>query len=161
MRLNERAKSVTTVLAVVLLFGLVVPLLNGVGNSGATGNQSVVGGQSVVKKPVKKPVVKPVVKPVLKPVVKVRVLAVEVTFAAPNATLSGAAKGQLTKLAKKLVKGATVTIHGYSKNSFKLSNRRALAVEQYLKSKTKVKLKVKLIPSLTAKNAADVRVEQS
>jgi outer membrane protein OmpA-like peptidoglycan-associated protein len=71
------------------------------------------------------------------------------------------AKGQLTALAKKLVAGASVTIYGYSTNSVGLSSRRASAVEQYLKSKTKVELKVKLIFTVTSKNASFVQVEQS
>jgi outer membrane protein OmpA-like peptidoglycan-associated protein len=167
MRFNVRVKTASIVLGAVLVFGVAVPLVSGGANSGAVGHKSpvakksVVGKKSVVFKPVvKKPVVKKPVKKVVKKAT-VHTLALEVTYAAPSATLSAEAKSQLAALAKKLVTGASVTIHGYSKNSFSLSNRRAAAVEQYLKSKTKVKFKVKLIPSFTSKNGASVQVKQS
>jgi outer membrane protein OmpA-like peptidoglycan-associated protein len=161
MKFNVRVKAASIVAGAVLTFGVALPLVSGEANSGAAGNRSVVGGQSNVSKPpVKKPVVKKPVKKVVT-TTTVHTLTVAVTFAAPSATLSASAKSQLTALAKKLVNGAVVTIYGYAKHSFSLSQRRALAVEQYLKSKTRVKLSVKLVPTFTSKNAAKVLVKQA
>ena len=164
MKFNVRVKAASIVAGAVLTFGVALPLVSGEANSGAAGNRSVVGGEETFLRLRKLAAKKPVVKKPVKKVVTtttVHTLTVAVTFAAPSATLSASAKSQLTALAKKLVNGAVVTIYGYAKHSFSLSQRRALAVEQYLKSKTRVKLSVKLVPTFTSKNAAKVLVKQA
>jgi outer membrane protein OmpA-like peptidoglycan-associated protein len=151
MGFNVRAKSAVIVAGAVLVFGVSLPLVNTGTISGATGNHSAVGKQSPVKKPVKKPVTNPVV----------HTLSVNVSFTATSATLSAKAKSQLAALAKKLVSGAKATIYGYSSKSVSLSTSRATAVEVYLKSQTKVKFSVKLVPTTgTSVNGATVKVTQ-
>jgi outer membrane protein OmpA-like peptidoglycan-associated protein len=68
-----------------------------------------------------------------------RTLTVE--FKAGSAALTPAAKSELTKLSKELVRGASITVTGYAKGNAKLAKGRASAVADYLKAKAHATVK--------------------
>lgn len=173
MKFNVRAKPTAVVAVAVFMFGVALPLLSDATITGASGTKLPVGQKSTVgsKSPVKTPVTTTTVPlkkasgtkaPGTTTTVKsaAHTLTVRVTFAAPSAALSAAAKSQLAGVARKIVKGATVTIWGYSKQRLSLSSGRTKAVESYLKSQSTVTFRVKLIAAHASKNQAVVRVLQ-
>jgi hypothetical protein len=80
---------------------------------------------------------------------------VTTTFAAGKSTLSRAARTALRALAKKLVRGATVTVTGFAPGHSTLAKRRATTVADYLKTLVKVTVVVKAV-SRGSLNAATV-----
>jgi outer membrane protein OmpA-like peptidoglycan-associated protein len=71
-------------------------------------------------------------------VLPVRPSAVSVSFPGSTSTLSASGRQALAALAKKLLKGASVTITGYADGNRQLANARAGAVRQFLATRATV-----------------------
>jgi len=66
-------------------------------------------------------------------------------FASGKSTLSAGAKASLRALAKKLIRGATVTVTGYATGNATLAKIRAVAVTNYLKTLVSLKAVMKVV----------------
>jgi len=80
---------------------------------------------------------------------------VTVSFTAKSSSLSSSDKSAIKALAKKLSRGASVTVTGYAKSNAALAKKRAQAVAAFLKGAASVTVSIKTVTNV-AKNAAVV-----
>jgi outer membrane protein OmpA-like peptidoglycan-associated protein len=69
----------------------------------------------------------------------------EVTYSGNASALSAKAKTVLTALAKKLERGASVTVTGYAYHNATLARLRAKVVADYLESKVGIHVTIKIV----------------
>jgi hypothetical protein len=137
MSFNSRFKSASVVATAVLVFGIALPLVSNGSITGAVGNKSKVTKTTVAKKKAS------------------TVVITVVKFSAKSATLTPAAKLELTTLSKAIA-GKKVFITGFSKGNEKLATKRDMAVFHYLESKIKFGATVQQ-DTATSLNQVDVR----
>jgi outer membrane protein OmpA-like peptidoglycan-associated protein len=85
---------------------------------------------------------------------------VTTNFTPGKSTLSSSARAALRALAKKLLRGASVTVTGYAPDHSTLARRRAIAVADYLKSLVKVNVVVKTVTKGSSNEATVVTTKQ-
>jgi hypothetical protein len=85
---------------------------------------------------------------------------VTTNFTPGKSTLSSSARAALRALAKKLLRGASVTVTGYAPDHSTLARRRAIAVADYLKSLVKVNVVVKTVTKGSSNEATVATTKQ-
>jgi hypothetical protein len=86
--------------------------------------------------------------------------AVTLGFAAGKSALNAAARSALTRLTKKLVAGASVTITGYAKGNVVLAKSRARVTSKYLSGKIKIHASLKTVTSASLNKVTVITTKQ-
>ena len=84
----------------------------------------------------------------------------EVTYDANSRALSATAKNVLSALAKKLVKGGSVTVVGYAHDDATLARKRAEVVASYLAAKVAVHVSIKIVTTSTVNKVMVITTRQ-
>jgi outer membrane protein OmpA-like peptidoglycan-associated protein len=83
-----------------------------------------------------------------------------VTYDANSRALSATAKNVLSALAKKLVKGGSVTVVGYAHDDATLARKRAEVVARYLAAKVAVHVSIKIVTTSTVNKVMVITTRQ-